>query len=78
MPREHCVIKVSRNNIFRPAIQDVRAAAFGFFIITLISLVNTDIPPVIEPNEEVLEHRMIDGTRTFIMLQVSFSYVRRM
>jgi hypothetical protein len=43
----------------------------------LISPIATDISPILEPREEVLEHRMLDGVPVFIKLQISFGYVRR-
>jgi len=43
----------------------------------LIGPIVTNISPILEPREEALEHRMLDWTRAFIELQISFGYVRR-
>ncbi len=42
-----------------------------------MSPIITDVPPILEPREEVLQHRMLDGARALITLQISFGYVRR-
>jgi hypothetical protein len=42
---------------------------------SLVRLILPEIPTVLESGEELLDHRMFDGMRVFIMFQISFGYV---